>query len=137
MADSTRGSAALALPPIQSRQPRNLEILRAVFHAPQKLKPGATSQAVTAEAARRAAELAVALRERGLDPREVARFLDRVVFSLFAEDVGLLPEKVVTRLLAQARPRPETFPERIRGLFEAMRSGGYFGVDEIRRQSIR
>lgn len=110
-------------------EPRHLEILRAVFHAPQKLKPGATSQAVTAEAARRVAELAVALRERGLDPREVARFLDRVVFSLFAEDVGLLPEKVVTRLLAQARPRPETFPERIRGLFEAMRSGGYFGVE--------
>lgn len=41
------------------------------------------------------AELAVALRERGLDPREVARFLDRVVFSLFAEDVGLLPKLTV------------------------------------------
>ena len=46
-------------------EPRNLEILRAVFHAPHKLKPGATSEAITTEAARRTAEIAVALRERG------------------------------------------------------------------------
>jgi type II restriction/modification system DNA methylase subunit YeeA len=114
-------------------EPRNLEILRAVFHAPQKLKPGTTSEAITADAASRVGELAVALRERGLDPRDVAHFLDRVVFSFFAEDVGLLPGMVVTRLLEQSRAKPETFPERVRGLFEAMKSGGFFGVDEIRR----
>ena len=58
----------------------------------RRCRLASTSQAVTAEAARPVAELAVAHRERGLDPRDVARFLDRVVFSLFAEDVGLLPE---------------------------------------------
>jgi len=113
--------------------PRNLEILRAVFHAPQKLEPGRTSEAITQKAASQVAELAVALRERGLDPGHVAHFLDRIVFSFFAEDVGLLPEGLVTRLLEQCRYKPESFPERVRALFEAMRSGGYFGVDEIRR----
>jgi hypothetical protein len=114
-------------------EPRNLEILRAIFHAPQKLKPGTTSEAITADAARRVAELAVALRERGLDPHDVAHFLDRVVFSYFAEDVGLLPGMVVTRLLEQSRAKPASFPARVRGLFQAMKEGGYFGVDEIRR----
>lgn len=114
-------------------EPRNLEILRAVFHAPQKLKPGTTSEAITAKAATHVGDLAVALRERGLDPRDVAHFLDRVVFSFFAEDVRLLPEGLVTRLLEQCRPKPESFPERVRALFEAMRSGGYFGVEEIQR----
>jgi type II restriction/modification system DNA methylase subunit YeeA len=121
------------IPLDQLGEPRHLEILRAVFHAPQKLKPGTTSEAITADAARRVAELAVALRERGLDPHDVAHFLDRIVFSYFAEDVGLLPGMVVTRLLEQSRPEPNSFPGRVRDLFEKMRDGGYFGVDKIRR----
>jgi hypothetical protein len=113
--------------------PRGLEILRAVFFAPQKLKPGATSEAITTEAARKIGELAVALRERGLDPRDVAHFLDRVVFSFFAEDIGLLPAMVFSRLLEKSRSRPELFPDFARQLFTAMNEGGFFGIDEIRR----
>ena len=30
---------------------------------------------------------------RGLEPRGVAHFLDRIIFCLFAEDIGLLPER--------------------------------------------
>lgn len=73
---------------------------------PQPLKPGTTSATITADAASRVGELAVALRERGLDPHDVAHVLDRVVFSFFAEDVGLLPGMVVTRLLEQSRAKP-------------------------------
>lgn len=113
--------------------PRGLEILRAVFFAPQKLKPGATSEAITTDAARKIGELAVALRERGLDPRDVAHFLDRVVFSFFAEDIGLLPAMVFSRLLEKSRGRPELFPDFARQLFTAMNEGGFFGIDEIRR----
>jgi len=113
--------------------PRPLEILRAVFFAPHKLKPGVTSEAITTEAARTVGELAIALRERGLDSFEVAHFLDRVVFSLFAEDIGLLPEMVFTRLLERSRSRPELFLGFARQLFTAMNEGGFFGVDEIRR----
>ena len=63
----------------------------------------------------------------------VAHFLDRVVFSFFAEDIGLLPEMVFTRLLEKSRSRPELFPGFARQLFTAMNEGGFFGVDEIRR----
>lgn len=112
--------------------PRNLEILRAVFHAPHKLKPGATSEAITTEAARRAAEIAVGLRERGLDPLQVARFLDRVVFSLFAEDIGLLPEGLFTRVLEKSRRDPALFRRFAEQLFTAMAEGGYVGLEEIR-----
>jgi len=113
--------------------PRNLEILRAVFTAPHKLKPGSTSEAITAQAARTIGELAVGLRERGLDPRDVAHFLDRVVFSFFAEDIELLPGMVFTRLLEKSRSKPEIFRQAVEQLFEAMNQGGLFGAEEIRR----
>ncbi len=61
-------------------EPRNIEILRAVFHDPEVLRPGRTSIAVTQDAARHFAEIAAALRLRGLDPAAVAHFLDRIVF---------------------------------------------------------
>lgn len=78
-------------------------------------------------------EIAVSLRERGLDAREVAHFLDRLVFSLFAEDIGLLPESLVTRILEQSRKKPELFPRFTRQLFAAMNEGGTFGADVIKR----
>ena len=49
-------------------EPRNIEILRAVFHDPEALRPGRTSTAVTQDAARQFAEIADAMRKRGLDP---------------------------------------------------------------------
>ena len=46
-------------------EPRSLEILDALFHQPDRLRPGATSVAITEEAARRFAEVADAMRSRG------------------------------------------------------------------------
>ena len=114
-------------------EPKNLAILRAVFHAPQKLKPGVPSAAVTRDAAERIGALAIRLRERGLEARSVAHFLDRVVFSLFAEDVGLLPPNLFTQVLEAARKSPSHFPDLTEKLFAAMTRGGYFGAQEIRR----
>ncbi len=114
-------------------EPRSLEVLRAAFFEPEKLKPGTTSQTITAEAASRIGEIAQRLRDRGLDPHEVARFLDRVIFCLFAEDVGLLPNRVFTQLVEKARRDPERFSRLAGQLFGAMTVGGDFGVDTIRR----
>ncbi len=113
--------------------PRNLEILRSVFFAPEKLRPGATSEAITAEAASRVATIAQSLRGRGLSPPEVAQFLDRVVFALFAEDIGLLTPGLFSRLLANCRREPALFPQLVGDLFAKMTSGGFFGNDRIRR----
>ncbi|MEW6354764.1 MAG: DNA methyltransferase [Planctomycetota bacterium] len=114
-------------------QPRSLEILRAVFHDPDKLKPGRTSEAITQEAASRIGDIAQALRDRGLDARSVAHFLDRIVFCLFAEDIGLLPEKLFARILEKSKDDPVRFAKLIGQLFDAMANGGDFGMDEIRR----
>jgi type II restriction/modification system DNA methylase subunit YeeA len=111
--------------------PRNIEILRNVFHEPEKLRPDATSEAITREVARRLGEVAQGLRKRGLDASEVARFLDRIVFCLFAEDVGLLPGKLFSRLVDKSRDS-EHFTKLIGQLFEAMAEGGDFGLDTIR-----
>lgn len=114
-------------------EPRNLEIVRHVFHDPQKLKPGTTSEAITTEAAERIAEIAQALRDRGLPGPDVAHFLDRIVFCLFAEDVGLLPELLVTRMLEATRSDTAKFGKYVADLFQAMATGGDFLLYEIRR----
>jgi SAM-dependent methyltransferase len=110
---------------------RNLEILRYVFHEPDKLKPGVTSAAVTTEAAGHLAEIAERMRKRRLDPATVAHFLDRLVFCLFAEDVGLLPENLFSRIVEKSNLEPKRFTKLIGQLFEAMAHGGDFGMDTI------
>lgn len=114
-------------------EPRNIEILRAVFENPEALRPGRTSVAVTRDAARHLAEIAAVLRGRGLDPAAVAHFLDRVVFCLFAEDVGLLPDMVFSRLLEKTGRDPERFTKQLGHLFDAMAVGGDFGLESVRR----
>src|SRR5829696_1441374 len=111
--------------------PRSIEILRYVFHDPEKLRPSATSDAITREVAERLAGLAEALRDRGFNPTVVARFLDRIVFCLFAEDVGLLPKRLFSEIAESAR-NPKQFADLIGQLFTAMANGGYVFVHPIR-----
>ena len=113
-------------------EPRSLEILHAVFFDPDKLRPGKTSEAITQEAARQFADIAQSMRKRGVDPAAVAHFLDRVVFCLFAEDIGLLPDLIFTRIVEKAGGDPARFGRLIGQLFQAMSAGGEFGLETIR-----
>jgi len=108
-----------------------LEVLRAVFTHPERLRPDRTTASVTEDAAREFAALADSLRQRGADPETAARFLMRLLFCLFAEDIGLLPERLFSRLVQQTRTRPNDFTARLGQLFMAMASGGSFGADDI------
>jgi type II restriction/modification system DNA methylase subunit YeeA len=112
-------------------QPRSLEILRWVFTDPEKLKPGTGSRVITEEAAGLIAEIAQSLRDRGAPSADVAHFLDRIVFCLFAEDVGLLPPRLFTRILENAKDKPAMFSKSVQSLFEAMAHGGLLGADSI------
>ncbi|MEI6788469.1 MAG: type IIL restriction-modification enzyme MmeI, partial [bacterium] len=125
-------SATYDIPLESLGEPRNIEIMRAVFHNPEALRPGRTSTAVTQDAARHFAEIAAALRQRGLDPAAVAHFLDRIVFCLFAEDTGLLPNMVFTRIVEQSRGDPTRFCKILGQLFDTMATGGDFGLEPIR-----
>ena len=71
------------------------------------------------------------LREQGHAPRVVAHFVNRLVFCMFAEDVGLLPDNMFTRMLEQARTRPEEFEVLARDLFGAMSTGGRVGFEKV------
>ncbi len=125
---STRYEIALA----ELGEPRNLEILRALFFSPDKLRPGQTSEAVTRLAAEKIADIAESMRKRNLDAQEVAHFLDRVVFCMFAEDIGLLPAAIFTRIAQTAANEPERFCQFVGSLFKSMSTGGDFGLDRIR-----
>ena len=98
---------------------------------PERLRPGETRQALTERAAAAFASLAHGLRERGHDPQAVAHFVNRLVFCMFAEDVGLLPNSLFTRMLEHARRRPGEFVDLARDLFGAMAGGGRVGIEEV------
>ena len=98
---------------------------------PERLRPDETRQALTERAASAFALLAQALRERGHDPQAVAHFINRLVFCMFAEDVGLLPNNMFTRMLEQARQQPEEFAAMARDLFAAMSTGGRVGFEPV------
>ncbi len=111
--------------------PESIKILKTVFFNPEQLKPQKTVESVTREAAAHFAKLAENLRKYGNNPQEIAHFLIRLLFCLFAEDIGLLPENLFPRLLEQTRRNSKDFSEVLRQLFRAMNTGGYFGADKI------
>ena len=98
---------------------------------PERLHPGESIQALTERAAATFASLAQSLREHGHAPQAVAHFVNRLVFCMFAEDVGLLPDNMFTRMLEQARKRPEDFAVLARDLFGAMSTGGRIGFEDV------
>ena len=98
---------------------------------PERLRPGESRQALTERAAATFAVLAQSLRGRGHEPQAVAHFVNRLVFCMFAEDVGLLPADMFTRMLQQARRQPEEFAPMARTLFGAMATGGLVGFETV------
>ena len=109
----------------------NRDKLKWAMSDAERLRPGESRQTLTERAAATFAELAQSLRERGHEPQQVAHFVNRLVFCMFAEDVGLLPDNMFTRMLEHARKRPDEFTELSRDLFGAMASGGRIGFEAV------
>lgn len=109
-----------------------LRILRSVMSDPTALRPDQTAEQVTQEAASRFAELAGQLQSRGHQPLVVAHFLNRLLFCLFAEDIGLLPRGVLARIIEGTRREPQQFTAMLKELFGKMaKDGGFFGAERI------
>lgn len=112
--------------------PKRRQLLKWAFSDPDQLRPARTRQALTEEAAAEFAELARRLRTRGNDPQVVAHFVNRLVFCMFADDVGLLPEKLFGQMLALAKRRPHRSSEYTSQLFAAMATrGGAVGFVDV------
>jgi type II restriction/modification system DNA methylase subunit YeeA len=110
--------------------PEKREILWAVFHDPERLRPKETRAGVTKEAADKFSTIALRLQGRGT-PEEVAHFVNQLVFCFFANSVKLLPEGFFPKLLKRAGQRPDRAQEYFNSLFEAMEHGGEFDLTDI------
>ena len=111
--------------------PAQRDILRRAFDDPASFQPKRTNRDITEEAAKAFADVAERMRhERREPPERVAHFLTQCLFCFFAEDVGLLPERLFEKLVAK-----QITPEKLRGalieLFEKMQRGGLFGMEDI------
>ncbi len=107
------------------------QILEAVFKNPEALRPGLTRATITKDAAEKFTSLAMALRDRGHDPHAVAHFLNRLLFCMFAEDIGLLPPDLFTKLVKSSISNPSLFEKRSGDLFAAMQKGGDVAYESI------
>ena len=105
--------------------------LKWAFSDPERLRPGETRRGLTERAAAAFAAVAQTLRARGHDPPVVAHFVNRLVFCMFADDVGLLPDHMFTRMLQQARRTPAQFTELAGELFHVMAAGGRVGFEAV------
>ena len=105
--------------------------LKWVFSDPERLRPGETRQSLTEQVAESFAAVAQSLRKRGHDPHAVAHFVNRLVFCMFADDVGLLPSHMFTRMLEQAWRTPAEFADLAGDLFQVMASGGRVGFETV------
>jgi type II restriction/modification system DNA methylase subunit YeeA len=110
---------------------RRRRVLKWAFTEPDQLRPGKTRQQLTEEAAEKFVWLAQKLRERGHEAHAVAHFVNRMVFCMFAEDVGLLPRQMFRRMLEESQSDPVAFVDNAKALFGAMRAGGRVGFERV------
>lgn len=106
------------------------EILRNVFHDPEKLKPAKTRAAITTEAADKFSAIAARLRDQGT-AEGIAHFVNQLVFCFFANSVRLLPDGLFPKLLQRASQRPDRAQRYLDDLFGAMEIGGEYDLNDI------
>ena len=113
-------------------EPENLQKLKCVFFAPADLRPNRSVEDVTRETADLFRDIVSDMEQRDEDPEKLARFLNQIVFCLYAEDAGLLPNGLFTEIVRQQYRNPELFNKAVSALFREMATGGLFGPTEIR-----
>ena len=102
--------------------------LATIWTDPLSLDPSKEAARVTREIAGHLAELSKRLEKREQNPIRVADFLMRCLFTMFAEDVRLIPEGSFTNFLTRMQKRPENFAPNLSSLWQAMDKGGLAGV---------
>ena len=108
------------------------ELRRKIWEAPLALDPARQSAKVTRDIAKRLASVSKVLEQRKdkPNPEDVAHFLMRCLFTMFAEDVKLLPEHCFRDWLEKARDNKSKFKHELAQLWQAMDTGGYATIAE-------
>ena len=112
-------------------QPDKLRLLRHVFFNPSALRPERGVTDVTQDTARLFSRIVADMEGDTADPELLARHLNQIIFCLYAEDAGLLPEGIFASILRSNRQRPDLSNRAISDLFRQMSEGGLFGTQEI------
>ncbi len=99
--------------------------LRQIWLDPLALDPSRASARVTREVSEQLAGLAKSLEQSGHRADHVAAFLTRCLFSMFAEDVELLPKGSFVSLIEQHGKHPATLQQMLQALWSSMDSGGF------------
>ena len=102
--------------------------LKLLFTDPQQLDPARLAAQVTRRLAGHLAGLSNQLEKAGHAPDVVAQFLMRCLFTMFAEDVELIPKKSFSKLLAEYADTAEArayLPEALANLWATMDKGGF------------
>lgn len=100
------------------------ERLRAIWTDPLSLDPARVSARITREIANRLGKLAQSLEQDGNEPELTSAFLMRCLFTMFSEDVGLLPHRSFTTLLESLRDNLEYVKPSLEQLWQTMNVGG-------------
>ena len=108
----------LRLPEIRDR-------LRRVWMDPLSLDPSREAARVTRAIAEQLADLAKSLEQAGHAPEAVAQFLMRCLFTMFAEDVKLLPTDSFRDLLQRHADTPDVAMRMVAELWRDMDGGGF------------
>ncbi|GAB3835794.1 class I SAM-dependent DNA methyltransferase [Hymenobacter jeollabukensis] len=121
--DQTRFRLPLAA--LQDEATRQL--LRQLWLEPRELDPSRRAARVTRELAGYLAGVSAQLERAGHPAEVVAQFLMRCLFTMFSEDVGLIPKASFTGMLrTYSTPELREFlPEALSGLWRVMDTGGY------------
>jgi hypothetical protein len=109
-------------------RPEIRERLRRIWLEPLSLDPSREAARVTLDIARQLAALARSLEASGHPPELVAQFLMRCLFTMFAEDVKLLPKESFRNLLLRHLDEPDVGMRMLGVLWQEMDRGGFSAV---------
>jgi hypothetical protein len=114
-----------------------LALLKRAFNDPKSFQPTRTQEIVTKATADAFVAVVNTLQKWGDEhgnphpPEQLAHFVIRLLFCLFAEDLGLLPNDVFTTLVEKQGKNYAHFVDSLRALFKTMKDGGAYGVERL------
>ncbi len=111
-------------------RPEIRDVIRWALSEPERLRPRDSTVSMTEKAAAKFATVAQMIEARGYTAEVVAPFFMKLLFCLFAEDIGIFPNKVLTNIIDESILQPAEFAPMTRALFMAVHQGSYFGAGQ-------
>ena len=119
------------IPIAELGDPEQLGRLRDIFFEPGAFEPQRTVEEVTRDTALLFGRIVEDMERRGGGGERLARYLNQIVFCLYAEDAGLLRDNLFSDIVRRQYRTPDMFNLAVSNLFDQMARGGLFGADEI------